>query len=142
MKVFDGRSATEEYMSTHSLTFSTPEMTLKKFVFWLSEIVEYNGEEVPRIILFLQTRKEENEDQNQLSETSTNKPVNFSDLLPDVDETFKPTGAITDMFNITEPSFSKNIEYSATKPESKFCIECGNKLRTDSKFCTKCGARF
>jgi hypothetical protein len=140
MKVFDGRSATEEYMSTHSLTFSTPEMTLKKFVFWLSEIVEHNGEEVPRIILFLQTRKEENEDQNQLSETSTNKSVNFSDLLPDVDETFKPTGAITDMFNKTESSSSKNLDYP-TILESKFCIECGNKLRVDSKFCIKCGTR-
>ena len=140
MKVFDGRSATEEYMSTHSLTFSTPEMTLKKFVFWLSEIVEYNGEEVPRIILFLQTRKEENEDQNQLSETSTNKSVNFSDLLPDVDETFKPTGAITDMFNKTELPSSKNLEDS-TNVDSKFCIECGNKLRVDSKFCVKCGTR-
>ena len=140
MKVFDGRSATEEYMSTHSLTFSTPEMTLKKFVFWLSEIVEHNGEEVPRIMLFIQTRKEENEDQNQLSETSTNKPVNFSDLLPDVDETFKPTGAITDMFNKTESSSSKSLDYP-TNLESKFCIECGNKLRVDSKFCIKCGTR-
>ena len=44
------------------------------------------------------------------------------------------------MFNKTVSSFSKNIEYS-TNPESKFCIECGNKLRVDSKFCTKCGAR-
>ena len=138
MKVFDGRSATEEYMSTHTLTFSTPEMTLKKFVFWLSEIVEHNGEEVPRIILFLQTKKE---DQNQVNETSTNKSVNFSDLLPDIDETFKPTGAITDMFNKTESSSSKNLDYH-TNLDSKFCIECGNKLRTDSKFCTKCGARF
>ena len=140
MKVFDGRSATEEYMSTHTLTFSTPDMTLKKFVFWLSEIVEHNGEEVPRIMLFLQTRKEENEDQNQLSETSTNKSVNFSDLLPDVDETFKPTGAITDMFNKPESSSSKNLDYP-TNLESKFCIECGNKLRVDSKFCVKCGTR-
>jgi len=140
MKVFDGRSATEEYMSTHTLTFSTPDMTLKKFVFWLSEIVEHNGEEVPRIMLFLQTRKEENEDQNQLSEASTNKSVNFSDLLPDVDETFKPTGAITDMFNKTESSSSKNLDYP-TNLESKFCIECGNKLRVDSKFCVKCGTR-
>jgi ribosomal protein L40E len=140
MKVFDGRSATEEYMSTHTLTFSTPDMTLKKFVFWLSEIVEHNGEEVPRIMLFLQTRKEENEDQNQLSETSTNKSVNFSDLLPDVDETFKPTGAITDMFNKTESLSSKNLDYP-TNLESKFCIECGNKLRVDSKFCVKCGTR-
>ena len=140
MKVFDGRSATEEYMSTHSLTFSTPEMTLKKFVVWLAEIVENNGEEVPRITLYLQTRDKENESQS--AETSINQPINFSDLLPDIDETFKPTGAVTDMFNKTESSFSKNIEYSTTKPESKFCIECGNKLRTDSKFCTKCGARF
>ena len=141
MKVFDGKSAAEEYMSTHTLTFSTPEMTLKKFAVWLAEIVENNGEEVPRIILYLQTRDKENEEQSQSDETSINKPINFSDLLPDIDETFKPTGAITDMFNKTESSFSKNIEYS-TKPESKFCIECGNKLRTDSKFCTKCGARF
>ena len=141
MKVFDGKSAAEEYMSTHTLTFSTPEMTLKKFAVWLAEIVENNGEEVSRIILYLQTRDKGNEEQSRSDETSINKPINFSDLLPDVDETFKPTGAITDMFNKTESSFSKNIEYS-TKPESKFCIECGNKLRTDSKFCTKCGARF
>ena len=140
MQVFNGKPAAEEYMSTHTLTFSTPEMTLKKFVFWLSEIVEHDGEQVPRIILFLQTRKEENEDQNQLSDTSTNKPVNFSDLLPDVDETFKPTGAITDMFTKTESSSSKNLEYP-TNLESKFCIECGNKLRVDSKFCIKCGTR-
>jgi hypothetical protein len=137
MKVFDGRSAAEEYMSTHSLTFSTPDMTLKKFVVWLSEIVENNGEEVPRIILYLQTR-DENEERNQSDETSINQPINFSDLLPDIDETFKPTGAVTDMFNKTESSFSKNIENS-TNPESKFCIECGNTLRADSKFCIKCG---
>ena len=138
MKVFDGRSAAEEYMSTHSLTFSTPDMTLKKFVVWLSEIVENNGEEVPRIILYLQTRDIENEERSQSDETSINQPINFSDLLPDIDETFKPTGAVTDMFNRTESSFSKNIENS-TNPESKFCIECGNTLRADSKFCIKCG---
>jgi len=138
MQVFDGRSAAEEYMSTHSLTFSTPDMTLKKFVVWLSEIVENNGEEVPRITLYLQTRDIENEERSQSAETSINQPINFSDLLPDIDETFKPTGAVTDMFNKTESSFSKNIEYS-TNTESKFCIECGNTLRADSKFCIKCG---
>jgi septal ring-binding cell division protein DamX len=138
MQVFDGKPAAEEYMSTHTLTFSTPEMTLKKFIVWLSEIVENNGEKVLRITLYLQTRDKENEEQSQSDETS--KPINFSDLLRDIDETFKPTEAITDMFNKTESSFSKNIEYS-TNPESKFCIECGNKLRVDSKFCTNCGAR-
>ena len=137
MQVFDGKPAAEEYMSTHTLTFSTPEMTLKKFIVWLSEIVENNGEKVPRITLYLQTRDKENEEQSQSDETS--KPINFSDLLPNIDETFKPTGEITDMFNKTE-SFSKNIEYS-TNLESKFCIECGNKLRVDSKFCIKCGTR-
>src|SRR5829696_4156136 len=126
MKVFDGKSAAEEYMSTHTLTFSTPEMTLKKFVLWLAEIVENNGEEVPRIILYLQTRDKGNEEQNQSDETSINKPINFSDLLPDVDETFKPTGAITDMFNKTESSSSKNLEYP-TNLESKFCIKCGTR---------------
>lgn len=140
MKVFDGKSAAEEYMSTHTLTFSTPEMTLKKFAVWLAEIVENNGEEVPRIILYLQTRDKGNEEQSQSDETSINKPINFSDLLPDVDETFKPTGAITDMFNKTESLSSKNLDYP-TNLESKFCIECGNKLRVDSKFCVKCGTR-
>jgi hypothetical protein len=138
MQVFDGKPAAEEYMSTHTLTFSTPEMILKKFIVWLSEIVENNDEKVPRITLYLQTRDKENEEQSQSDEIS--KPINFSDLLPNIDETFKPTEAITDMFNKTESSFSKNIEYS-TNPESKFCIECGNKLRVDSKFCTKCGAK-
>ena len=38
-KAFNGRAATEEYMSTHSLTFSTPEMTLRKFALWLGEPV-------------------------------------------------------------------------------------------------------
>ena len=60
MKVFDGKSAVEEYMSTHTLNFSTPEMALRKFAVWLSEIVENNGEEVPRIILYLQARNKEN----------------------------------------------------------------------------------
>lgn len=122
MKVFDGKSAAEEYMSTHTLTFSTPEMTLKKFAVWLAEIVENNGEEVPRIILYLQTRDKGNEEQSQSDETSINKPINFSDLLPDVDETFKPTGAITDMFNKTEPSFSKNIEYLQQNQNQNFVL--------------------
>ena len=138
MQVFDGKPAAEEYMSTHTLTFSTPEMTLKKFIVWLSEIVENNGEKVPRITLYLQTRDKENEEQSQSDETS--KPINFSDLLPNIDETFKPTEAITDMFNKTESSSSKNLDYH-TNLESKFCIECGNKLRVDSKFCIKCGTR-
>ncbi len=48
MKIFNGRLATEDYMSTHSLTFSTPEMTLKKFALWLGEQVND-----PKTIIFL-----------------------------------------------------------------------------------------
>ncbi len=44
------------------------------------------------------------------------------------------------MFNKTESSSSKNLDYPSHL-ESKFCIECGNKLRVDSKFCIKCGTR-
>ena len=37
MKTLDTRSATDEYISTHSLTFSTPDLILKEFVIWLCE---------------------------------------------------------------------------------------------------------
>ena len=37
MKTLDTRSATDDYMSTHSLTFSTPDLILKEFVKWQCE---------------------------------------------------------------------------------------------------------
>ena len=56
MKVFNGRSAVEEYISTHPLSFSTPDLILKEFVIWLCELVNDphgKGEEkIPRIILY------------------------------------------------------------------------------------------
>ena len=39
----------------------------------------------------------------------------------------------------SKPSPSNREPYN--KPESKFCIECGSKLKTRSKFCTKCGTK-
>ena len=137
MKVFYGRKATEEYMSTHSLTFSTPEMTLKKFVLWLSEYVNHEESEVPRIILYLEDKKESNKDHT-------------NSLLPDVDETFKPTGAVTDMFNTINTDISSNSinnstdvkNISSNSDEFKFCIECGYKQNSNSKFCTKCGTKY
>jgi hypothetical protein len=44
MKKLDARSATDEYMSTHSLTFSTPDLILKEFVIWLCEQVSTRDE--------------------------------------------------------------------------------------------------
>ena len=63
MKAFDNRSAVEEYMSTHSLGYSTPDLTLKEFVLWLCEMVDDpNGKEnIPRIMRYL---KEEEGDKS------------------------------------------------------------------------------
>src|SRR4249919_645816 len=55
MEIFNGRAATEEYMSTHSLTFSTPEMTLKKFALWLADQVNVpeKNKTVPRLMMYI-----------------------------------------------------------------------------------------
>jgi hypothetical protein len=92
MKIFNGRLATDEYMSTHSLTFSTPEMTLKKFALWLGEQVNdpKTNISIPRLLSYIEDRNEN----RQSSSSSTSK----SDFLPDVDETFKPTGAISGLY--------------------------------------------
>ena len=77
-KVFNGRAATEEYMSTHSLTFSTPDMTLRKFAIWLGDHVDLpGGERGPRLMLYLEERGSKKE----------------SELVPNIDDSFKPSGA-------------------------------------------------
>ena len=106
MKVFNARAATEEYMSTHSLTFSTPEMTLKKFAMWLGEQIDVPGSKegaTPRIVLYLEEKV-----------TSKGKS-SFLELMPDVNETFKPSGAVTKMYDLTEgrtvaPSTTSSVD--------------------------------
>ena len=39
MKVFNGKQAANDYMSAHTLAFSTPELTLMRFSFWLGDMV-------------------------------------------------------------------------------------------------------
>jgi hypothetical protein len=133
-KVFNGRSATEEYMSTHSLTFSTPDMTLRKFAIWLGEHVNLaDGERGPRLLLYI-------EDSGSKKER---------ELMPDIDDSFKPSGAVTDMYRPVEsaapteamsPPQISQLDTMTGKVETKFCISCGNKLRVNAKFCTRCGA--
>jgi hypothetical protein len=134
-KVFNGRSATEEYMSTHSLTFSTPDMTLRKFAIWLGEQVSLpNGERGPRLMLYLEERGSKKE----------------PELIPDIDDSFKPSGAVTDMYKGVESAAAPTelmsppqllpLDRTTLEPETKFCISCGNKLRVNAKFCTKCGS--
>lgn len=129
MKLFNARTATEEYMSTHSLTFSTPEMTLKKFALWLGEQVTSpdSKETVPRLTLFLQEKK---------SGPSTQSTE------PDIDESFRPSGAVAEMYGKGIPSIGgENRSDVGQLVEGKRCIECGANLNLNSKFCKTCGAK-
>src|SRR5262245_14027442 len=132
-KLFNGRAASEEYMSTHSLTFSTPEMTLRKYALWLGETVNLpGGERGPRLLLYLEEKGAKDE----------------PDLLSDIDDSFKPTRAVTEMYGgtgaaptdaMTPPQMTP-LDRKTLEPEGKFCISCGNKLKANAKFCTKCGS--
>jgi hypothetical protein len=148
MKVFNGRSATDEYMSTHSLTFSTPEMTLKKFALWLGDQVTNPGDstKTPRLMLYIE-------------DISNNDDEKLTEVLPNVDDSFKPSGAVTDMYGIQpaseitqeeQPSLSvsmnsndnlsrRNLQKSSDRSELKYCIECGTSLWINAKFCIRCG---
>lgn len=140
MKAFNGRAAAEEYMSTHSLTFSTPEMTLKKFVIWLGEPVPNTKtkENIPRLMHYLEERD------------SQSKATKLADLVPETDDTFKPSGAVTDMYatrDFSSPIAKDNKTKTAssssviTDEQSKICSQCGFIVKTNSKFCRSCGAK-
>ena len=152
MKAFNGRAASEEYMSTHSLTFSTPEMTLKKFVLWLGEQVTNpsSKERVPRLMLYIEEKT-----------TNTIGKEN-SNLMPDTDDTFRPSGAVTEMYGgISSSSPSPSLPPSSSYPtnditllpkkgsidkktsdsDTKFCFQCGSSLKANSKFCRNCGTK-
>lgn len=123
MKVFNSKAAVEEYMSMHSLAYSTPDTIIKKFGFWLGEMVEIDCKldadrcpnddkmhprhKVPRLMLFIEERDE---------------PYKVES------EGFKPTGAIASYFE-------------AVKIEKRYCHECGNELSYDARFCAECGAK-
>ena len=121
MKAFDNRSAVEEYMSTHTLGYSTPDLTLKEFVLWLCDKVnDPNGKEaIPRIMLYLKEVEDRSKSGIDSFQTSLSKLVD----------------------TITEPKIiiDSDKQPTANNTESKFCIECGSKLNLRSMFCTKCG---
>ncbi len=117
MKVFNGKQAAEDYMSTHTLAFSTPELTLMRFSFWLGDMVpdpSKKEKSMPRLMTFVEEKDFE--------------PVKIID-----DEKFEPSGAIrvSSMYGSTAPQ---------TGSDTKFCSECGGKIANDAKFCTECGA--
>ncbi len=119
MKAFNGRSAVEEYISTHPLDFSTPDIILKEFAIWLCEQVnDPNGKgKTPRIMVYLKG-EESGESGRDSSQTPLPKPVG----------------------TITGPKTTDSNKLTAVT-ESKFCIECGSKLDLRSKFCFRCGTK-
>jgi hypothetical protein len=117
MKVFNGKQAAEDYMSSHTLAFSTPELTLMRFSFWLGDMVpdpSNKENSMPRLMTFVEEKDFE--------------PVQIID-----DEKYEPTGAVrsSGIYGNTAPQTSSN---------TKFCSECGSEIASVAKFCTECGA--
>ena len=111
--VFDGKKATDEYMSTHTLAFSTPELTLVRFAFWLGDTVPDPSDKTKTMSRMLTFMTEQE-----------SAPV-----LVDED-VYVPTGAVRG-----------NSMYGSTAASGvRFCFECGNKMSVSAKFCNKCGA--
>ena len=133
MKIFNAKAAAEEYMSTHSLTFSTPELTLKKFAMWLGEPInssEEKGGTIPRIMSYIEEKQVKG------------KP-SFLESMPDVNETFEPSGAVTKMYGTVKDTASPKqippVHYDKLKPKS--CSGCGSEIRSNARFCTNCGRK-
>ena len=122
MKVFDGRKAAEDYMSAHTLTFSTPDLTLKRFAFWLGDMVpDKSGREeaVPRLHLYI---SEED-----------HAPASIVD-----EENYTPTGAVR--ASAMYGSQKADAEAAtAAGGDAKYCPECGKKVSSSARFCTECG---
>jgi len=115
MKVFDGKKAAEDYMSSHTLTFSTPELTLTRFAFWLGDMVpdpQDKNKTIPRVYTFVEEKDFE--------------PVQIID-----DEKFVPTGAVRNA--------SMYGQIAESSEEGKFCAECGTKMSSAARFCPECG---
>lgn len=113
MEVFDGRKAAQEYMSRHTLAFSTPELTLVRFAFWLGEPVPdpAGGEKaVPRLYSFVEEKDFE--------------PVQVVD-----DDTYVPSGAVK----------TSSMYGAAGSEGGRFCAECGSSTSDAAKFCPQCG---
>ncbi|MBM2852443.1 MAG: hypothetical protein HW420_990, partial [Candidatus Nitrosotenuis sp.] len=98
MKVFNGKAAAEDYMSAHTLAFSTPELTLMRYSFWLADIIpdpKNKDNTVPRIMAYV--------------EEKDFAPVSIID-----DDKYEPTGAVRNI------SMYGNVN-KITDSNTKFC---------------------
>ena len=116
MKVFNGKQSAQDYMSAHTLAFSTPELTLMRYAFWLGDIIpdpKDRENTIPRVFAYV--------DEKDFA------PVEIID-----DEHYEPTGAV----RVTGTYGNVN---KVNDPDAKFCSECGSKISASAKFCTECG---
>ncbi len=117
MKVFDGKKAAQDYMSAHTLAFSTPELTLMRFAFWLGDSVpDPEGKEGPIPRMMTYTTEQDFE------------PVRIID-----DDKYEPSGAVLGMYG---NQYSGQAEGDTG---DRFCSECGTSISATAKFCPDCG---
>lgn len=115
MEVFDGKKAAQDYMSKHTLAFSTPELTLMRFAFWLGDSVpdpKNEGRGIPRMMTYLTEQ-------------------DFQPVLID-DDKYEPSGAV-------RSSAVVGNAYNEQRTDGNFCSECGTSLSATAKFCPECG---
>jgi len=115
MEVFDGKKAAQDYMSKHTLAFSTPELTLMRFAFWLGDSVpdpKNEGEGIPRMMTYLTEQ-------------------DFQPVLID-DDKYEPSGAV-------RSSATVGNAYNEQRTDGNFCSECGTSLSSTARFCPECG---
>ncbi|MDA0756112.1 MAG: zinc ribbon domain-containing protein [Crenarchaeota archaeon] len=119
MKVFNGKQAANDYMSTHTLAFSTPELTLMRFSFWLGDMVRdptAKEQSIPRLYTYV--------------EEKDFAPVEIID-----DDVYVPSGAVL-------RSGMYGSANSASSGEEQFCSDCGVKNSPYAKFCRECGVNI
>lgn len=107
MKAFDGKKAAQEYMSAHTLAFSTPEMTLTRFAMWLGDAVPDPADPaktVPRIDVFASDQE--------------GGPSRI------VDDGYRPSGAVLHTGMYGNSRFCHECGAGVSK-EAKFCPGCG-----------------
>ena len=116
MEVFDGKKAAQEYMSKHTLAFSTPELTLTRFAFWLGDTVpDPSGNRkdgIPRMMTFLTEQ-------------------DFAPVMID-DDKYEPSGAV-----LSTARYGNTYEKKSSA--GRFCFDCGNGISETAKFCPDCG---
>ena len=115
METFDGKKAAQEYMSKHTLAFSTPELTLMRFAFWLGDSVPDPNDKdkaVPRMMTFMTEQ-------------------DFEPVVID-DDKYVPSGAVMS-------TATYGNAYKESGGGGKFCSECGTGMSAGARFCPECG---